>query len=236
MAAHSTSIKIGFITGLQSEADILRKILPDHPVRVAAGRTDRAAMMAQELIDNENISCLISFGVAGALSPNLQIGQLCLAQQIITGAGQNLFSVPAEAQSNLIDVLMTGLSLTDLSVCYGADRAILSAAEKQSLYQETQADFVDMESLGMARVAQQAHCPFLVLRAISDLHDQTLPQAALAGMGPNGETRPLKVVAKLFQSPTDLPELIRLGQNMKQATTQLKKGAQILHRFLQQGG
>ncbi len=58
MAVFDTDIKVGFVTGLQSEADILRKILPDQPVRVAAGQTERAAQMAQELIDHEKVSCI----------------------------------------------------------------------------------------------------------------------------------------------------------------------------------
>jgi adenosylhomocysteine nucleosidase len=70
---------------------------------------------------------------------------------------------------------------------------------------------VDMESHVVAAVAAAAGLPFLVIRAIADPAGRALPAAALAGLSPDGGTRPWTVLLALARSPGQLIALIRLA-------------------------
>ncbi len=71
--------------------------------------------------------------------------------------------------------------------------------------------------------------PFVAIRAIGDPATRAIPRAALAGLGPDGRTRALPVIAALMRKPGDFRAIWRLAQDTNKALGALKKiGPRVL--------
>ncbi|MEQ8698178.1 MAG: phosphorylase, partial [Bauldia litoralis] len=82
---------------------------------------------------------------------------------------------------------------------------------------------VDMESHAVAEVADRAGVPFVAIRAIGDPASRAIPRAALAGLGPDGRTHALPVLAALMRRPGDFRAIWRLAQDTNKALAALRK-------------
>ena len=109
----------------------------------------------------------------------------------------------------------------------GSTAIIPAPEEKQRLKQSLGTIAVDMESLGVARAAQEFNRPFLIVRAISDTADQSLPTASLQAIDKDGNVRVSKVLSDLAKHPTDLPKLLKLASNSRKAFTSLSRVAAL---------
>jgi uridine phosphorylase len=76
---------IGILCGLKSEAEIADKI-PNVLVGCSAAQVDRAKAVAEHLVQ-QGCRRLISFGLAGATSPDLRAGDLLLGATAMSAAG-----------------------------------------------------------------------------------------------------------------------------------------------------
>jgi len=115
---------------------------------------------------------------------------------------------------------------------FGAHAPVASARDKAALFSRSQAGAVDMESHHLARLAAHHGLPFAVCRVVIDRADQNVPPAALAGMSADGHTHLLPVLASLFRQPSQLPALLRLGQDAGRAQRAMKAiGAKLPVRF-----
>jgi hypothetical protein len=118
---------------------------------------------------------------------------------------------------------MTPRTVTALTM----ERPAANRADKQALAARG-ALCVDMETAAVAGVAAQAGLPFLGIRAIVDPVQCEIPAAALAGMGADGASYPLRTLAALLRNPGDLPALLRLAFNYNAALKSLSKAARLL--------
>jgi adenosylhomocysteine nucleosidase len=100
-------------------------------------------------------------------------------------------------------------------------------AEKVTLFQQTGAIAVDMESAAVAAEAQRAGVPFMAIRAVADPVGTTLPQSALASLGEFGKLRPLRLLKALAKNPVELFALVRLGRNFRAAQSTLSIVARL---------
>ena len=87
---------------------------------------------------------------------------------------------------------------------------------------------LDMESVAIAKVARQYKIPFLVIRAIVDPVDMSLPQAISYSLNDQGEVVLGKLLFFLFLHPAELPGLIKLGIYFNAAKKTLKLVAKHL--------
>jgi hypothetical protein len=85
-----------------------------------------------------------------------------------------------------------------------------------------------MESHVVAAVAREHGLPLLVLRAIADPADRAIPGPALAGLGPDGDARPLAVALRLLAAPWTLPALLRLAADSQAGLSALSRAVQCL--------
>ena len=108
------------------------------------------------------------------------------------------------------------------------DAVLTDVAAKQSLASRTGAVAVDMESAGIARVAQRAGMPFLVLRVVADGPDDALPDCVAGLVTPRGSTR-LVGLLRFAGAPGQLPSLFRLARNSRVARNVLERIA-VSHR------
>ncbi len=210
-------MQLGFITGLNFEADILRQATGGKSVATfcAGGCLARAEQGALSLID-QGTDIVISFGLAGALKPGLAPGDLIIADSAI-----RLGMPPLPCDIRLAD--RNSVTGPILSSHY----AVTTPEEKARLHQKTGAIAVDMESYGAARAAGARGIPFAAIRAVADPADRAIPKAAMAGMGADGSLKIGAVLLELVKRPQDLPALIRLGQDTERAKESLRRAARL---------
>lgn len=113
---------------------------------------------------------LICAGFAGALNPKLATGDV-LMPGLLRDDGQQRVQVPdGDAQQTLLTV----------------DHVVNSVEEKNSLFEQTHADAIDMESLAVALEAEALGLRYTIIRVISDDASSSIPEAAEHWMKDDG--------------------------------------------------
>jgi adenosylhomocysteine nucleosidase len=147
----------------------------------------RAAARTQFLIDHFPLKRLILVGVAGAINPRLQLGDVVISRRALqhdfdlSSAPQQRASRWYEADPQLVELALKageklGLKqkLYSGSVLSG-DQAITQLSRKTWLWQTFAGDCVEMEGAAVAMVCWMNALPFVLIRTISDLADQEFP-------------------------------------------------------------
>lgn len=128
---------------------------------------------------------LVSFGIAGALVPDLQVGTVIDATRVVDEAGDVLWEGGP-----------LGVASARTGTILGASRIIDLPEERARLQRSSGAVAVDMESGPLARTGRLVGC----IRAISDTPARGLGGLA-AGAKPNGDTDYLGLVRGFRASP-----------------------------------
>lgn len=221
--------RTGIICALYFEASALATGKPpaQQPVKlndqtlliVSGTGRERAKQAAHKLIE-ENADRLISFGSAGALSPELKPGDLVQAEEV-SGAGRK-YAVTA----CLPEPARQRLARQDIAVRAGsmacADKEVATTDAKQELFRQTGAIAVDMESAGILEAAQHEGLPVSVLRVITDSTEMALPAAILRRIDAYGRINAPGLGLDLVTSPAQIPGAIRLGCASRRARRTMK--------------
>jgi len=232
--------KLGIITGLMSEAFAARAVAAHarvdktHAIVRCGGPGLAAAERAAQSALADGAEILVSFGLAGGLSPDLEPGSLVLPRRVISAEGPPLkvdegsvdaiaFAVASAVKISREDLVSVGIVVSGIE-------------QKAALAKVSNAVAVDMESYGVARAAVAAGKPFLVLRAIADPADCSIPPAALAGMGPGGRIKPLAVMAALAREPQSIRPVMQLARDTTKAMRALRRAARLAFPVLFVGG
>lgn len=222
---------LGVITGLSSEAECFASLAGHGGVVVRTSGADaaRAAAQARQLVD-EGCRALLSFGMAGALSPALAAGDVVVAESV-AGPGGARYETTAGWRNDLLRHLATvdkgapRLAAVTVGIVAGVDKPVSTPARKRYLYQQTAAEAVDMESHAVAAVADEAGVPFLVVRAVADTAHRRIPAWVMRGIAPDGDIRLAPIVLGLMLRPWDVPGLIGLAADNEKALDSLRRVA-----------
>ena len=168
---------------------------------------------------------IISFGVAGGLSPFLKPGDVVVASSVVTARGS--FATDSRWSHSLQNALTHAVS----GPIFAADATVMTVLEKEALWKGTGAAAVDMESGAAAEVANYHKLPFAVLRVIIDPAHRSIPISAAVGARENGTTDALAVIRSLVQRPGDLGEIIRLADDARKANRSLFRCRNALGPF-----
>jgi adenosylhomocysteine nucleosidase len=209
------------ITGLRAEARLARGA--GFAVICAGGNPARTAAALDKAIA-EGVEGLISFGIAGGLDPQLRSGTLVAASAVIQADGTRHATDEAWRRALSADV---GTVTGDI---YGGEAIVATTAEKAALHARTGALAVDLESLVVARAAQHAKLPFIVLRAIADPAMRSLPPAALIPLSADGSPHLPRVLLSVLRAPQQIPSLIRTARETQCALQALKRSAAAARR------
>lgn len=198
-------VMIGILCGMKSEAVIADKI-PDVMVGCSGARRERAEVLVRHMID-QGARRLISFGLCGAVSPDLVAGDLLFGTSVMAlGDG---WEADGAAYQSLVDRVPSALCVS----FWGGDRIAARAQDKAMIYRRTACMAVDMESHIVAKAAHEAGIPFNVIRAVSDPYDMDLPPAALLPLMESGDVDRRAVWLSIKKKPMQLLDLTRLGYN-----------------------
>jgi hopanoid-associated phosphorylase len=219
-------IRIGFITGIQKEAAILRENsnLLKSDITCAGANTERAYQLAGTLVEN-GCDVLVSFGIAGALGPTLNPGDLVFPNSVLDADG-NTYKIDTTWRETVISHLKA-IKINSNGPLFGSEKIISTAREKQDFNQTLGAVAVDMESLGVAKAADENTIPFIVIRAISDAAGQNLPTATFNAIDEKGNIQTAKILGKLAKNPRDIANLIKLASNSRRAFASLRRVAAL---------
>ena len=94
---------------------------------------------------------------------------------------------------------------------------VWSVTEKRALAETFQASALDMESAGIAEKATEQKIPFLVIRTVSDLKDENLPEEFNLFLSPSTW---VQGAWRIIIQPAHWAQLFRLRQQMKVASRQ----------------
>jgi adenosylhomocysteine nucleosidase len=156
-----------------------------------------AAVATQILIDRFNVSKVVFTGLAGALVPYLQQGDLVVANYLVqydvdlTAFGRRIGDLPSvgrmiEADPSLIqritgayDIVFGGLPDRPqmiVGTIVSGDKFISDKKTIAWLQREFGAVATEMEGAAVAQVCQMNDVPFLVIRTISDSAGEEAPR------------------------------------------------------------
>lgn len=192
---------------------------PDWDIRlviVEAGTgAERARRATQALMDAHTPVWVISAGFSGALHPDLQLGDIVVANSIVDTAGQEL----------QVDVKMTpdperGWHVGRILM---AGEIVRSVSEKRQLAERHDALAVDLESLEVAQVCQQTGTRFMAVRVISDDLSHDLPPEVMSVFGGTGSLRAGAIAGALLKRPSSMKDMWRLRENAQHASERLAR-------------
>jgi adenosylhomocysteine nucleosidase len=217
------SATIGVVTGLRAEARCLGGL--DVHVACSGGSAERARDEATRLVIEGAVG-LVSFGLAGGLTPQLRPGDLLLPESV-RGTGLASWSIDPIWRERVYARLSAHGLEPKSGALVGSDRIIATASDKRALFDATGTQAVDTESHEAAAVATAAGLPFLVLRAVADPADQVITQVAREALRPDGRVRIRATLGGLIRQPGELMALLRLARQSARAFASLRRAAAL---------
>ena len=221
---------IGIISALSSEGRCLTgQTVPlkkpiqvnENAIVIVCGMGEENARIAAQMLIEKDVSALVSWGTAGALTENIHAGDLILADSVITRGGD---SYPFDARWN--ECVANELCNSPLKIRNGmiahADQVLVTPENKSSLLSATRALAADMESISIARCAYSASLPCIAVRAIVDESSQVIPEAIIDNTDIFGRPTLLPLFSTLVCNPGLIPALIHLAKGMNAAKKTLK--------------
>ena len=156
-------------------------------------------------LQNNSPAHLLTCGFAGALNPQLQIGEVVVQEDSIGGS-------PRETvQSGLI----SDRDFAKQGRFFFSSRMVCSAAEKQELFRTTGAEAVEMESGIIQEICREKKVACSTVRVISDTADQDLPLDFNRFVNPDCSLNHGKLALGIVTSPWKIAGLMRLQRDCK---------------------
>lgn len=203
------------LTGLRREA----RILAGPGVETCCSGGDGARLRQALAMETRHFDIIVSFGLAGGLDPALSPATLVIADAVIGEMGQTPTS-RAASQKCVESLAAAGLAGARANVV-GVDRPAIDAITKRELRTRTHAGIVDTESHVAAAFARRMGAGLLVVRAVADPAESSLPRLALDALDAQGRIRLGKVARGLVARPADLLPLLAAGRNSARAFASL---------------
>jgi adenosylhomocysteine nucleosidase len=220
--------KLGIIAALPAEAACLtnKKLDIASPVEIQkdiylclSGMGYESSSTAVKKCLDFNIDGLISWGVAGALEPSLNSGDIVFAETIINQ--DKTYPTSDDWKNKLLD----HFSKTDFKILNANIASSLeicaTATDKNRLLNKTGAIAVDMESAAIADIAIKHELDFLVIRAIADEANTSIPEAVLKFTDNLGKPEIFNFVSSCISKPTQIREITKLAKSYKIALNTL---------------
>lgn len=171
---------ISFYSGMIGEHDVV--VTQSGIGKVLAGLT------ASLLLSHYKVDCLINTGSAGGIGEGLSIGDLVISEKLayfdadVTAFGYSYGQMPQmplyyEANHDLVSAAQKASKQHNLVPHEGlivSGDTFVHSKEQINQIKEHFPDVLanEMEGAAIAQVAHQYNCPFVVIRAISDVGDE----------------------------------------------------------------
>lgn len=153
---------------------------------------------------------VITAGLAGALSPELDTGDI-----VIDSASTNVSEL-AQFMDN-----MSGRKRVFVGPIHTSRHVVATTIEKKRLFAESQALAVEMENSYTREFALRRKIPWLGIRSISDTAFEAVPQEVMKFVDSSGNVKAWDLTKGLARHPGLIPAVVRLGKHTHAATKNL---------------
>jgi adenosylhomocysteine nucleosidase len=184
----------------------------NYAVVVCGGIGAEAARRAAEaVIVRYSPEIVLSAGIAGALVPDLPVGETIFPTLVIDAQDGSRHQTAIQNSP----VAKTPLGRTILV----SSPQIASSADKQQLAKSYGAHAVDMEGAAVARAAMTHQLPFVAIKSISDEYDFELP--AMSQFVRDGQFQERRFALHIAVRPWMWLRTLRLARNAQTASENL---------------
>ncbi|MCS5668909.1 MAG: hypothetical protein NZ876_16150 [Dehalococcoidia bacterium] len=214
------------LIGLRHEIHDIEDATGLHPpvdFRVIGVGPERSGSTLATILQRKesNVDGVLVLGVAGGVDPDLETGDLLLADRyaLQNGAAQGagrairpdagMLQSAQQAALNLSVPVFDGGSLT-------VDHLVAEPQEREELRTQYQIHSVNMEDYRAAEAAQKSGVPFLSVRVVLDTASQSLP-----GYLPGLTRSPYKVMTNVLLMPWRIPTMLGLKKQLQLCQTVL---------------
>lgn len=149
---------------------------------------------------------LISFGMAGGLSPDLRAGTCIVASSIVCGTSRLM--TDRGWSRNALQLIPDAVHGPIVGVSSGI---VAHPAAKRALHARTGAIAVDNESHVVASVAAAYALPMTAVRVIVDPASREIPPSAVAAVRADGSIDLAALGRRIGRAPGELPKLLRIA-------------------------
>ncbi len=171
----------------------------------------RAEVAGRYVLQNFEISGIVSFGFCGALTNEHRPGDVVVCTELTT-----LSELPP-LRPGWKDLEEYGVSLgRGVTV----DQPVTEPANKRRLGRRLQADIVDMESYWIGRLARRMNVPFFVVRVVIDGLEDRLPDFSRF-VDDEGTVLVIEALRYLFSHPSIWAETLRMRKRLAAARRSL---------------
>ena len=177
-----------------------------------------AARGAQALLEQQEAAGILILGVAGALSRGLAPGDVVICREVRDEQG-GVFEASAELVARAARYPESKVGST-LSTA----RIVVSAEDKGRLWEEHGSgpnQVVDLESAVLCDLARRQSLSALVVRAVSDGADETLPLDFNRFRTAEGGVDRAAVLRQAIRRPGLMPKLMKLRHRVRSAALDL---------------
>ena len=183
-----------------------------YAVAVCGGIGAEAARRAAEAaIVMYSPKVIVSAGIAGALVPELHVGETVFPARVIDAQDGS------RHETAIKNAPVSNTALGRAVVV--STPQIASTAQKQQLAKSYGAQAVDMEGAAVARAAMTHNLPFVAIKAISDEYDFELPE--MSRFVRDGQFQQLRFALHVAVRPWLWLRTLRLAQNTLVASENL---------------
>ncbi len=183
------------------------------------------ARRATERLLQAGCKRLLSWGTAGALSETHRPGDLLLPEQVLTSARESYATDPVWRDETLKRLRCTSYP----GILLSSDEVLRTRDQKQLAQRRYQAIAVDMESAAVAKLASSKKIPLLVIRAVVDSAEMSVPGFTLKTIDRYGRSKLFETLCAVASHPGSVGALLKLGSAFKQALLTLSQVAPLIH-------
>ena len=166
-------------------------------------------------------SLILSLGFSGALSDELNTGDLILARKIFLAESESFVEVSGEyytlAEKTINEKALPYVRRDSVTV----PNLVRTRSEKDELARTYNCHAVNMEDYWVGFAAIQAGIPFLSVRAILDMTHQELPAFIEELVWDRKRRQGLRVILSSLARPTRIPKLMSLAKQSRKAQESL---------------
>tara|TARA_Y200000002_G_scaffold378168_1_gene385019 strand:- start:443 stop:1108 length:666 start_codon:yes stop_codon:yes gene_type:complete len=193
----------GVIVGVKEELNIINKY--NVLVKIGYGKVN-ARKVARELA--KKVDCIVSFGFAGSLDPNLNNGHVIIPKNLVTYNNKQKLKLSQKYRLIIKKRLnMTYLNENDLT---SVDEIINDKKIKTQLFNKFNVSSIDMESEAINNVSREFEIPFIILRVIFDDTKFSIPEFIKKNTDHKGNVKYTKVLVNLIKEPFQIFQFFKL--------------------------
>jgi adenosylhomocysteine nucleosidase len=180
----------------------------------------------------EGSDLIVSFGFGGGLTPELQVGDLCLCNRLCRWNPQKCTIEPdgLAFDGGVCEQILKSSHPLRSCVDVTTPRVSSKAEIRRHLSPLTGGTpaLVDMESHALAKLAQESSIPFVALRSISDALGAELDFDLSSITDSRGNVRIAQFTATVLRKPVLLRSFLRLWRDSRKAALALGEAAAAL--------